>query len=145
MNKEDVKYLVVHCAYTPETMDIGAKDIDRWHREKGWLGCGYHKVIRRDGTVEDGRPMNKAGAHVRGINRQSIGICLAGGMNKAKDGPEFNYTDEQMSALRLLLDDLLEEYSNADVKGHYQFTGKKSCPNFDAKLWHETKEIEHTF
>ena len=72
---------MVHCAYTTATMDIGAKDIDRWHREKGWLGCGYHKVIRRDGTVEDGRPMNKAGAHVRGINRQSIGICLAGGMS----------------------------------------------------------------
>ena len=66
MNKDQVKHLVVHCAYTPSNMDIGADDIDRWHKEKGWSGCGYHQVIRRNGDVEDGRPMNKAGAHVRG-------------------------------------------------------------------------------
>ena len=59
MNKDDVKYIVVHCSYTPEQMDIGA-DIDRWHREKGWMMIGYHKVIRRDGTIEDGRPLNNA-------------------------------------------------------------------------------------
>ena len=145
MNKDQVKHLVVHCAYTPSNMDIGADDIDRWHKEKGWSGCGYHQVIRRNGDVEDGRPMNKAGAHVRGINRVSIGICLAGGMNEAKDGPEFNHTEEQMEALRILLDELLEEYPNADVKGHYQFSTVKTCPNFDAAKWYETNKIEHTY
>jgi len=45
MNKDDVKYIVVHCSYTTETTDSGARDIDRWHREKWWMKIGYHKVI----------------------------------------------------------------------------------------------------
>jgi len=144
MNKSDVKYLIVHCSYTPESMDIGKSDIDRWHREKGWMMIGYHKVIKRDGTVEDGRPLSKSGAHVRGMNRTSIGICLIGGMNRAKDGPEINYTDEQMKSLRSLLDDLSKDYPKAKVRGHTDFDKGKTCPNFDAGKWYETDEIVST-
>jgi len=144
MNKEDVKYLIVHCAYTPETMDIGASDIDRWHREKGWMMIGYHKVIKRDGTIEDGRPLSKSGAHVRGMNRQSIGIVLIGGMNRSKDGPEINYTDEQMASLRTLLDELKEEYPTAKVRGHTDFDKGKTCPNFNAGVWYEKDQIIST-
>ncbi len=145
MNKQDIRWLVVHCSYTPETMDIGAKDIDRWHREKGWLGIGYHKVIRRDGTIEDGRPIDKAGAHVRKINRTSVGVCLIGGMNKEKDGPEYNHTDEQMDSLKLLLDQWSKDFPNGQVRGHTDFDNKKTCPNFDAQKWYETGEIEKTY
>ena len=144
MNKSDVKYLIVHCSYTPESMDIGKSDIDRWHREKGWMMIGYHKVIKRDGTVEDGRPLSKSGAHVRGMNRTSIGICLIGGMNRSKDGPEINYTDEQMKSLRSLLDDLSKDYPKAKVRGHTDFDKGKTCPNFDAGKWYETDEIVST-
>ena len=144
MNKSDVKYLIVHCSYTPESMDIGKSDIDRWHREKGWMMIGYHKVIKRDGTVEDGRPLSKSGAHVRGMNRTSIGICLIGGMNRSKDGPDLNYTDEQMKSLRSLLDDLSKDYPTAKVRGHTDFDKGKTCPNFDAGKWYETDEIVST-
>ena len=144
MNKSDVKYLIIHCSYTPESMDIGKGDIDRWHREKGWMMIGYHKVIKRDGTVEDGRPLSKSGAHVRGMNRTSIGICLIGGMNRSKDGPDLNYTDEQMKSLRSLLDDLKEDYPKAKVRGHTDFDKGKTCPNFDAGKWYETDEIVST-
>ena len=144
MNKSDVKYLIVHCSYTPESMDIGKSDIDRWHREKGWMMIGYHKVIKRDGTVEDGRPLSKSGAHVRGMNRTSIGICLIGGMNRAKDGPEINYTDEQMKSLRSLLDGLRKDYPIAKVRGHTDFDKGKTCPNFDAGKWYEDDEIVST-
>ena len=144
MNKSDVKYLIVHCSYTPESMDIGKSDIDRWHREKGWMMIGYHKVIKRDGTVEDGRPLSKSGAHVRGMNRTSIGICLIGGMNRSKDGPDLNYTDEQMKSLRTLLDELKEEYPIAKIRGHTDFDKGKTCPNFDAGKWYETDEIVST-
>ena len=144
MNKSDVKYLIIHCSYTPESMDIGKGDIDRWHREKGWMMIGYHKVIKRDGTVEDGRPLSKSGAHVRGMNRTSIGICLIGGMNRSKDGPEINYTDEQMKSLRNLLNDLRKDYPIAKVRGHTDFDKGKTCPNFDAGKWYETDEIVST-
>jgi N-acetyl-anhydromuramyl-L-alanine amidase AmpD len=124
-------------------MDIGASDIDRWHRERGWLGCGYHFVIKRDGTVEDGRPLEKTGAHVRGMNSKSKGICLVGGMNRAKSGAEVNYTDEQMEALRKLIDDLRDEhFPDAKVAGHVDFDNHKTCPNFDAAHWYETGEVK---
>lgn len=139
----NITHLIVHCSYTPPQMDIGASDIDRWHRERGWLGCGYHFVIKRDGTVEDGRPLEKTGAHVRGMNSKSKGICLVGGMNRAKSGAEVNYTDEQMEALRKLIDDLRDEhFPDAKVAGHTDFDNHKTCPNFDAAHWYETGEVK---
>ena len=143
MNKDDVKFIVVHCSYTPENMDIGAKDIDRWHREKGWMMIGYHKVIRRDGTIEDGRPLDKRGAHVKGLNSQSIGVVMIGGMNRSKSGPAINYNDEQWKTLRTLLDDLTEKFPKAKVKGHFNFS-PKTCPNFDAEFWYDTGEVVST-
>jgi len=134
MNKDDVKYIVVHCSYTPEQMDIGAADIDRWHREKGWMMIGYHKVIRRDGTIEDGRPLNKRGAHVKGLNAKSIGVVMIGGMNRSKSGPAINYTDEQWETLGTLLDELKDQFPAAKVSGHFEFANK-TCPNFDAGFW----------
>lgn len=145
MNSKDVKYIVVHCAYTPPAMDVSASDIDRWHREKGWLMIGYHAVIKRDGTLEKGRPLNKVGAHVRGINSKSVGICLAGGMMASQPTPEFNYTEEQMIVLRETIDDWLKAFPHARVAGHTDFDKKKTCPNFDARLWYETGKIVHTY
>ena len=145
MNKDKVKYIVVHCSYTPEKMDIGAQDIDRWHREKGWMMIGYHKVIRRNGTIEDGRPLDKQGAHVKGLNSQSVGVCLIGGMTANKKGPEINYTDEQYASLRELIDDLKENhFPKAKVRGHTDFDSHKTCPNFDAGHWYETDEVIST-
>ena len=145
MNKEDVKHIIVHCAYTPRTMDIGVKDIDRWHRAKGWLGCGYHLVIRRDGTLEYGRPLTRTGAHVRSQNKTSIGICLIGGMNADKTGAQINYTDDQYATLKLTIDELIwEHFPDAKVRGHIDFDKGKTCPNFDAELWYNTGEIVST-
>ena len=141
-----IKHIIVHCAYTPPSMDIGVKEIDSWHRKRGWLGCGYHAVITRAGVVELGRPADKSGAHVRGMNSVSRGICLVGGMNRSKDGPEINYTDEQYKALRLLINQWQENlYPIAKVSGHTDWDKNKTCPNFDAAHWFETEEIIPTF
>jgi len=143
MNKDDVKYIVVHCSYTPPSMDIGVDTIDKWHRAKGWLGCGYHMVIKRDGTVETGRRLNRQGAHVRKLNRRSVGICMVGGMLPSKTGPDVNYTEEQWEALRDTIDNLKEDhFPDAKVRGHVDFDKGKTCPNFDAGHWYETKEVK---
>ena len=55
MARKSTNYIVIHCSQTKPSMDIGAKEIDRWHRERGWLKIGYHKVIRRNGNIENGR------------------------------------------------------------------------------------------
>ena len=78
--RSKTEYIVIHCADTYETMDIGAEDIRKWHvEERGWSDIGYHKVIRRDGTVETGRDIDVSGAHAAGFNSVSIGVCLVGG------------------------------------------------------------------
>lgn len=133
-----VKFLVVHCSASPPKVKVDRNVIDRWHRERGFLCIGYHFVIRRDGVVEKGRELDEVGAHVAGHNAESIGICLAGGVN-AEMKPEDNFTDDQYAALALVLRDLLKTYTRAAIVGHTQLDPKKACPSFDVpKWWHET-------
>lgn len=128
------KYLVVHCAATKPTMDIGLREIRQWHRERGWLDIGYHFVIRRDGTVETGRPQGVVGAHVEGHNSESLGVCMAGGIN-AQGKPENNFTEAQFESLRTLLDKLKVDYPSAKVVGHRDLDPRKACPSFDVASW----------
>lgn len=66
--------VVHHSASDSDNFEI----IDRYHRSKGWDGCGYHFVIEKDGTIKEGRPLRKHGAHAKNRNRTHIGICLVG-------------------------------------------------------------------
>lgn len=135
----DVRYLVVHCADTPADMDIGVKEIDMWHRQQGWLMVGYHKVIRRDGTVENGRKLDQPGAHVKNFNSQSLGVCLVGGAKR--DGkkllPENNFTPAQFASLKVVLREFVELHPIATICGHRDLDSGKACPSFDAETWAE--------
>lgn len=128
--------IVIHCSATRAGVDIGAKEIEGWHIERGFTSIGYHKIIRRDGTTEDGRPLDKAGAHAKGFNAYSIGICLVGGVGADGITPEFNFTRNQMQALDLLLIQLIEAYPDAGICGHRDLPGvDKACPCFDVYSW----------
>lgn len=134
-------------------MDIGAKEINLWHRQRGFfniasgLSIGYHYVIRRDGTVETGRPVSEAGAHAKGYNSTSIGICLVGGIDK--DGKaEDNFTPEQWNSLIKLTAKLIKAYNISldRVMGHNQ-VAKKDCPCFSVPKWvkkHKEELMEGT-
>lgn len=124
-------------------MDIGKEEIDRGHRNRGWLSIGYHYVIRRDGTIEEGRPEEQAGAHAKGHNYHSIGICLVGGLSDSKGEPEDNFTEAQYAALRDLVDRLQVKYMGAKVLGHRDLPNvKKDCPCFEVSVWDETTRKE---
>ena len=127
-------YIVIHCSYTPPTMDIGATEIDKWHRERGWWGIGYHYIIRRDGTIEYGRPYDTIGAHVQGHNDDSIGICVVGGSTKSVDKAQDNFTVNQGIALHELLQQLKQLYPEATVVGHKDLDPTRECPCFDLTL-----------
>lgn len=138
--RKTTDYIVIHCSATRPSQDIGAAEIARWHRQRGFLTIGYHIVIRRDGTIEDGRkPLESIGAHVQGWNHCSVGICLVGGVsernvNKAQD----NFTPEQMQSLALVVAGLKNRWPNAKVQGHRDFPEvAKACPSFDAVAWAE--------
>jgi len=127
-----IKLIVIHCADTYPGMDIGVREVDRWHRERGWSGIGYHYLIRRNGVIEKGRPETEIGAHVYGHNANSIGICYAGG--KADNGkPADNRTPEQKAALIQLVAELRERYPEAKVRGHHDLDKGKKCPCFNVK------------
>lgn len=140
MKPQDVRYLVVHCSASPPSAKVDAKVIDRWHRERGFLRIGYHFVICRDGTVQEGRRTSEVGAHAEGFNSRSIGICLVGGVNRA-GGAEDNFTPEQKEQLALLLKSLRMEFPNAEVLGHRDLPNvKKDCPSFDVRSWWKTQQ-----
>ena len=133
-SKRIIKYLVVHCSATPEGRAHTAKDIDTWHRQRGFNEIGYNYVILLDGTVELGRDVDKIPAHVEGHNIDSIGICYIGGIDKNTLEPKDTRTPAQKEALVKLLKELKELYPNAVIQGHRDFAGvKKACPSFDAK------------
>ena len=137
MTPAHVKFLVVHCSATPASMDIGVAEIDRWHKQKGWAGCGYHFVIRRDGTIEKGRAIDVPGAHAEGYNTRSLGICLVGGLAANGRADENNFTAIQMAMLRSKLNELKAgDYREAEIVGHRDLPGvKKACPSFDVRAW----------
>lgn len=136
--RKTTDYIVVHCAATDE-QNIGAKEIDVWHRQRGFLCIGYHFVIRRNGEVETGRHVNVVGAHVQGFNHNSIGICMVGGGSKSEKN---NFTPEQWTALEALLRSLKHEYPSAVIQGHRDFPNvAKWCPSFGTRKWAAEKGI----
>lgn len=128
-----------------------AEAIDKWHKDKGWKGIGYHFVIqngyptldhlRREdfnsdlvGKIEKGRPLNsdewldanEVGAHVYGYNADSIGVCLI-----HKNGP---YEEDMMVSLQTLVGTLVKHFGIdiENVKGHYEVEPEKPyCPSID--------------
>ena len=133
-----VDYIAVHCSATRGGQNFTAKDIDGWHRKKGWRCIGYHYVIRLDGTVDKGRPDDMPGAHVEGFNSRSLGICLVGGLGP--DGKAANtFTPAQFASLEKLLRELHAKHPKAVIQGHRDFPKvAKDCPSFDVKGWLKT-------
>lgn len=146
-DRETTDLIVVHCSATGPTADIGVAQITQWHKQRGFDTVGYHYVIRRNGTVETGRRESEIGAHVRGHNANSIGVCLAGGVD-ARGKPENNFTPRQFSALETLLRELKGRYPHARILGHRDLSPDKNsdgritpdefikaCPSFDVAQW----------
>ena len=126
-----ITLIIIHCSAVRPDQQSSAADIDRWHKARGWQGIGYHFVVRRDGTVEPGRPVAEVGSHCQNHNRHSIGICYEGGLD-ALGQPADTRTPEQRRALRTLVDQLRRTYPRALVVGHHTLNPHKSCPCFDA-------------
>jgi N-acetyl-anhydromuramyl-L-alanine amidase AmpD len=151
-DRETTDLIVVHCSATGPAADIGVAQITQWHKQRGFDTVGYHYVIRRNGTLETGRRESEIGAHVRGHNANSIGVCLAGGVD-AKGKPENNFTPAQFSALENLLRELKSRYPHARILGHRDLSPDKNgdgritpdefikaCPSFDVTQWLAQRE-----
>jgi len=114
--------IVLHCSDSPHGRGDNAETIHHWHLEKNWSGIGYHFVITEEGDIEPGRPIYWTGAHVRGHNKNSVGICLIG---------DHTFTDAQRSKLFTLIEALLADFPDALVLNHRDLDPGKTCPNAD--------------
>ncbi|WP_140918345.1 N-acetylmuramoyl-L-alanine amidase [Limnobaculum xujianqingii] len=154
-----IKRIVIHCAASKNGRRLAARNetaaqvINRWHKDRGFQRSspfvntfnnelrhiGYHFVIDTNGVVETGRAQGETGAHVKGYNTGSIGICMVG---------TDQFTAEQWDSLASLVTSLRDKYPNADICGHRDLSpdlngdGKitanewtKICPGFEVTGW----------
>jgi len=132
-----INKIIIHCSATPEGRDVSAETIDQWHKARGWSGIGYHYVVRLDGSIEYGRMVDKSGAHCKGHNSDSIGICYIGGVESERDSngewiAKDTRTCEQIASMLELIRILKKLHPGVEVFGHRDFS-TKACPSFDAK------------
>ena len=132
--------LIIHCADTPNGRHFTADDIDDWHAERGWRrdegarlahhpehqAIGYHWVIAVTGEIQPGRHPDEIGAHARGHNEHSIGICMVG-----RD----KFTPAQWAALKTLVARFTMQTAPPRVIGHRDVDAHKTCPGFDVAAW----------
>jgi N-acetylmuramoyl-L-alanine amidase len=97
-----INSIIVHCTATKALQHFNVNDVRRWHQQRGFSDIGYHYVVLVDGTIENGRPISEVGAHCKGHNAHSIGVCYVGGLN-AKGAPADTRTPVQRKALRQLI------------------------------------------
>ena len=133
LEKNNIKYLVVHCSDTNDNKNISSLEIHKMHIGFGWNGVGYHKIICRNGDIENGRPEYWVGAHARGYNEISLGVCLIG---------KKEFTEMQFESLEKVLRSWKKKYPTTEIIGHNSISDtKKTCPNFDIKKWCKTKNL----
>lgn len=141
-NRKETKFLFVHCSATAASQDIGVREINAWHLDRGIYSerglTGYHFVIRRNGLIELGRDLASIGAHVIGFNSASVGICLVGGEEPGGPIGEDNFNPEQFAALEQLVRALQLIYPTALVAPH-SMVAAKACPSFDLWAWQKAR------
>ena len=122
--------IILHCSDSDIDSHSDISVIDSWHKTRGFrcrlesgevIHVGYHYFIGKDGNTQTGRPLNKMGAHCKGQNKNSIGICLHGATK---------FGDLQFKSLRNLIIEILVKYPNCTIHGHNEFSSK-TCPVFD--------------
>ena len=157
MRAEAIRYIVLHCSATRSDRPYSPEALERDHRARGFHGAGYHFYIRQSGTVIPLRPLHQIGAHVRGYNSCSWGVCYEGGLD-ATGRPADTRTEAQQRSLRLLLSRLHRLAPKSLILGHRDLSPDrdgdgeiephewiKVCPCFDARrayrLISEGKEV----
>ena len=152
MKNENIDAIVIHCTASRAGQDLRASDIDKMHKERGFACIGYNYVIDLDGTIEEGRKLDRDGAHCntaglsgKSYNKHSIGIVYVGGLDENGE-PADTRTPEQKKALVDLVYRLMDEYPIKEVIGHRDTSPDKDgdgtieknewiklCPCFDVR------------
>ena len=133
-----INKIIVHCSATREGENYTVDTIRSWHVDgRGWSDIGYHFYIDIYGEIHKGRDIARIGAHCKGQNRNSIGICYCGGVEADGKTPKDTRLDCQKEALTAVLRTLKAMYPEAVIHSHNDYANK-ACPSFNA-----TEEYKH--
>lgn len=143
----EIDLIVLHCSASKETDNYTFEQCKRDHRRRGFSTCGYHYFIDRSGVIHIGRPLSISGAHVKGHNSHSAGICYAGGLDK-KGHAKDTRTPEQKAAIVKCILEVIDYAGEGNIKricGHRDLSPDlngngvvephewvKVCPSFEA-------------
>lgn len=141
MRKIDM--IVIHCSATRADVPLSPRQLDEMHRQRGFDGCGYHYYVRRDGEICTMCPVDRPGAHAKGYNQHSIGVCYEGGLDE-QGRPADTRTELQKRSLRVLVRVLAMDFQTRRIVGHRDLSPDlngdgviepeewtKVCPCFD--------------
>ena len=147
----EINLIVVHCTASRVTSNLTPESLRQMHLNNGWQDCGYHYYIRKSGDIIPMRDISIAGAHAKGYNTNSLGVCYEGGLD-AQGKAQDTRTEEQKQALTTLLRYLLKTYPGSILCGHRDLSPDlngngiiephewtKMCPCFDVST--EYKEL----
>lgn len=143
-----INLIVIHCSATPNNVPVSVAQIRQWHLARGFAGVGYHYVITLDGAVHATRPESEMGAHAKGFNSASLGICMVGGTGGPEKANPGRYHLNQWEALQRLVQSLQKRFPGVRVVGHRDLSPDldgdgtiepnewiKLCPSFDVAIW----------
>ena len=132
----EINKIIVHCSATREDENFEVAEIRKWHLARGFNDIGYHFYIDLYGEIHKGRDISKIGAHCKGHNRNSIGICYCGGVEADGKTPKDTRLECQKESLVAVLRTLKAMFPNANIHSHNDFANK-ACPSFNATLEYE--------
>lgn len=125
-----IRRIIVH--HSASGLSTTLEDIKRWHLERGFEDVGYHYVIESNGLIRYGRRLPLMGAHTKGSNWDSIGVCLVGDMTRE----DRRWTWEQWESLYQLVGSLKLLAPHVEIIGHREAQGAATeCPAVDVYEW----------
>lgn len=128
-NLDKINTIIIHHSETDVHGHDDIEVIRVWHKAKGWSDVGYHYFIRKDGLAQKGRDLDVVGAHCKGKNSSSLGICLSG---------DTRFTEKQFLSLAFRIK-LMEKILGRSLKveAHSKYNENKECPKFDVEAFKE--------
>lgn len=100
-----ISKIVLHSTST--NFDISMAELSDYHTSKCFDSVGFHFLVRYDGSIERGRPLDRPSAEVFGHGTDSIDIAYSGASTR------HTHTEQQTATLKELLSELARHFPGA--------------------------------